>query len=444
MPLTLKNYLLLRYWYNNPSVFFQEVTKALHPPDGYTPSKKQQELFDLVKNKVLRILLSACNAAGKTLSTAVISILISAVWSEIEEYPYKALCISGSWQQANVLHDYIRELLKHPILNEMIRGEATATKVYFKNGGSIRTFTGSEKQVYGQHTDLYILDEAVLIEDIIIDDIYSRISGSPLGMILMTSTPEVEHYFSKFISIYENEKDYPEWIRLNWSALDCPWKSIKEMNEARLHLSKAKFKAKWEGLPSFEARGALFDTDKIRKEVRVKPEICKFDKAKPTSMGIDWGFKHPTVIAIFQEENDIKYMVYCEDWKQKPWDYIKARIIHLANEYNVQIIHADAEDPWRMDELKKLKELQGVQINPVHFRGEKAKLQFNLQTLIEKGQIKIPETYSEALRQLSVYTEDTKLNDDFVDAIMLGVKSKLKWEKDPWFFVADDYTKYSD
>jgi len=407
----------------------EEIT-AYSPTSGRCkPTSKQLELLNSVKNIVLRILCCSGNGTGKTLCLAVISIWFSLVYSEIVNRPIKVLLVSGSWRQANKLHTFIREFLEHPYLKSQIYGEPTKTEIHWNNRGWIKTFTSSEKQVLGEHPDIYLLDEAVLMEDWIFQDMYARVGGQNPGLILMTSTPEVEHYFSKFIEFWNNEKEYNEWQRIYWTWFDCPWKTRNEIDEARKRMSKDRFAAKVMGKPTFNPLGTLYDSEKLNKEVKVKIKPV-FDPHSPSSMGVDFGSKNPTVFTVWQQENDIWYLIYGEDHTEKSRDFVMKRAAHLVEKYNVSLINADAAIPWL---IKDLKDLRVCRIKGVNFRGAKPRMQFNLQSLIEQGRIKIHESYRTLGQQLMVYTIDTHDKDDWVDSAMLGVYESSQ-PRSTWYF----------
>jgi len=399
----------------------------------FAPSDKQKKLLGFMQSLKKRVLVCSANKTGKTLLLAVIALWFTTVYAQIIGRPIKVLLVSGSWTQAKKLHSFISDFIDHPYIKDLISGDPKVTELHLKDGSWIKSFTASEKQVLGEHPDIYGGDEAVLIPDLIIDDSYSRIIG--LKMILLVATPETEYYYSRFIEMWSDKEKYPNWERLSWSSFDCPWISLQEIKEAEAVLSSDKFNAKWKGEPSFNPRGSLFDAEKLQKNVMVKE--CKFDKETPSYMGVDFGSKNPTVITIFQKEGEIWYLVYAEAWTEKSRDFVMQRIAFLVKEYNVMLINADAAIPWL---IRDLQQLRVCRIKGISFRGNKPRMQFGLQSLIEHDQIKIPEKHKTALMQLSVYTADTHEKDDWVDSIMLGVQ-EASIPSSTWYFKAGNKRK---
>jgi len=396
-------------WINDIGEFMKDITP-------FSPNIKQQELLDLVKKLTKRILICSANKTGKTLLLAIIALWFCTVYAKKKRRRVRVLLVSGSWTQAKKLQSFVKEFIEHPYIEELIKGDPKVTELNFKDGSWIKSFTSSEKQILGEHPNVYFGDEAVLIPDNIMDDSYSRIVGEP-GIIIFTSTPETEYYFSRFIEMWNDLKKYEHWERKSWSSFDCNWISLSEIKEAEATLSKDKFDAKWKGEPSFNPKGALFNPVRLRDEVKVK--TCSFDTNSPSYMGVDFGSKNPTIITIFQKEGSTWYLVYAEEWTEKPRDFIINRIGHLIRDYNVMIVNADAAIPWL---IRDLQDLRLCKIKGITFKGNKPRMQFGLQSLIEHKDIKIPEKYKTAFMQLSVYTIDTHEKDDWVDSIMLGVQ----------------------
>ena len=396
--------------------FFSDISEYMEGVELH-PTTKQETLLREVQILNKRLLVSSANGTGKTLLFSVIAIWCAVFLSQKLGRKVEVICVSGSWNQAQKLHSFINKGLEHPYIKERIKGSALKTEVSFVDGSTIKSFTGSEKQVLGEHPDVYLLDEAVLLDDWLFEDIYSRLGPSFLGLCIAGTTPEPEHYFSKFVEYYQNIKDYPEWKRLSWKAVDCPWIPLERIQEAQGKLTKDKFKAKWEGEPDFNPEGTMFKIEDLKhSDIRLK-EIA-FNKDTPSSLGIDFGYRAETVITISQEEKEIQNIVYQEGESLKSKDYWFDRLKILVPEWNVTVIYADAAIPWL---IKELKALGLCRIEGISFKGNKARMQYNLQSLIEHHKIRMLESYVKLFQQLAIYTQETNENDDRVDSLMLAV-----------------------
>jgi len=410
LPLSLSQSLWVDIWDEDIVEFFRSVT-------GYEPSKKQMEFLQSFQKGKTRILVSSANNGGKTLCLAVIALWSAIFLGDKEPRGVEILMVSGSWTQAKKLHAFIKRFLEHPYVKSRLKGDALITQSEWNNGSKIYCFTGSEKQVYGQHPDIYLIDEGELVSSVIFEDIYSRISHSKYGRVVITATPEPEYYFSKFVEYWLNENGkYNHWLRINWSVLSCPWISMEAIEEARENLSKDKFTAKWMGLPDFNPEGTLFSFEDLKDpEVRIKTK--KFDPELPSAIGLDFGFKHPTAIVVAQWQGSYIHILHCEAKSLKTKSYWYERLKKLIPKYNVTRINCDAAVPWLVQDIKNLRLAPTYGIT---FKGNKSKMQFYLQSLIEHHMIKIPSEFQALYQELSIYTEDTKKKDDRVDALMLS------------------------
>jgi len=401
------------FW-QQPEKFFEYIWKDY----GYKPISNQVKLFQSIKQGHRRIMIMSANGTGKTIALSTLSLYMTTVFANKTGHPVKILLIAGSWSQAHTMQEYVNHGLKSEYVKTQILGKPTKTNVNFKNGSWIKSATASEYQVFGKHVDCLFIDEAVMVPETIINDAFSRVIGSDIGLIILSSTPEPKFYFSKYVSMWERKDEYPdtEWLRLSWKAMDCPWVSPKDIEEAKRSLSEEEFQAKWLGKPSFVRSSNVFpikDLDEcIVDKVSYKKELA-------TVGGFDFGFHNPAALVVVQKDGDIIWVIDAVEWKEMGWEKQKNNLKRYVSKYGIHILFCDSTRPELVQDLKK--ELN-CQVIPVAFKTQKPSMQMNAGRLVLEKRLRIPREFQKLIQEMATYMTTTKSNDDLVDALMLALR----------------------
>jgi len=167
----------------------QDPLTLAHSYFGITPNELQSTfLTDLQNDALLGFLLQAPRGGGKTL-VAAISILWAALSNKYDSF--KALILSGSFEQAKTFYSYIRLFLKQcPPLQAMLECPPTQSETRFTNNGFIKVLTASEKSTRSPHVDMLVIDEFVLVTGDLIDSAFAtvRTSKHPKRIFLTTAS----------------------------------------------------------------------------------------------------------------------------------------------------------------------------------------------------------------------------------------------------------------
>jgi len=203
-----------------------------------------------------------------------------------------------------------------------------------------------------------------------------------------------------------------------WSAIDCPWIPNERIEEARKTLDERTFNIEYLAKPE-PLLGALFDVEDLRKATIDKAPEPMLESY--TTMGIDWGFEHPTAIVILQKQQDFYYVLKTFEFKRMKFTWLQEKIKQIYERYSVDCAFADRSHAGENERLISA----GLHLREVYFsKGEKESLIANLRLKLERGLIKIPIDEEHLLKELSSYTEKTKEGDDLVDALMLALKAE--------------------
>jgi len=425
--LTFQDRLTLLRW-RDPIVFFTEVTG--NPPFFY----QTEMLKDLPDFDVLRMMACAAGNTGKTRLFASVALWSATILSNIIlRQPYPVIIESGSQEQSRILYDYLKTWIENKeILSKLVKGEPLKTNTEFKDGSFIKALPASWKSVFGQHAALVIIDEAVEAGGELIDDSLRvigtyRYQDKSIGRVILGSTPHT--YLSRFVTMWENKKDFNIWKRYSWSALDCPLYTEEVIEEGRKK-GDMYFDIFMLGKP-YPLIGTMISINQVKRASKGIP-IFSYDKEFGyTVLGIDWGFAPaPTAAVLIQRNEDqIQTLLYKEFLKTDP-DKVLDWIETIAKEYHVDRIFTDSHNKHMNAFLTK----RALPVFPISFTGEKGLMQANLASLFDRDVIKIPEEYVRLLWQLRQYTYTTKGKDDLVDAMMLACRSYKKISSSELYF----------
>lgn len=413
----LRGFLLYK-WRNKPSTFFSDIT-------GYKPSPYQEYFLDeLIANlENSKIIVSSGRGTGKTLTNAIAALWSCIVLPYFLKRPYSVVVLSGSREQSQVLYDYCRQYLSHPLLESEVKEEPTKSDTYFKSGGYLKRLAHSEKSVRGKHPDLLIIDEAALVSEEVFLSALPMVDSSPNPRIILLSTPRVGSLFNE---IFFKHKEWGFLRAPYWRKMDAHWVSKTELEWAKKQMEqgfipKEVFEMEYLGIPvDVMDKDAVFNRKDVR-NCRVKE---KFDlESEEVFLGIDFGFNHPTGLVLINRVDNEYRVVRTWLIKGERFTKIQKFISEIVRDFRVRRILVDASD---VGELQRVQENNpDVVVVPVVFRNEKRRMQLNLKKLIETQRLKFFEGEVELIDQLLNYTWEKKKNDDLVDALMLAVYPEL-------------------
>jgi hypothetical protein len=428
--------LKLKHWREHPDEFWKVLSRNRH----HTLTEKESIFWrDMADLDINRIMMCSGSGTGKTYNLGAL-----ALWSPICLPPflgrrYDVIICSGSLPQSQKLYEFTREFLESdPLIEDQVVGDTTKTRVDFKHG-SVKALPASDKQLYSTHADLLIIDEAVEAGDKVLKHMYRIPATSELSRIVLSSTPHTpeDGTLSDFVDMWENVGNkYPDyvpgsggWKRYTASWADCHWITDEEIEEARAGMSEERFQILCMGIPQ-PVVGTYFNTDDIRDKVRVegnKPDI-PLDEGV-VSIGVDWGFQHPTVINIVHITDSQVTQIHEEGKEGVRFTEWNDRISELYDYYYQRYPTYVLADSSHIGENQRLRHEYNIPLRAVKFKSAKGRMLENLRAMIEHGRIRIWEGYDSTLRQLARYVLGKKKDDDYVDALALACFQRTRFPR---------------
>jgi len=400
-------------WNNNPVQFFKDISNL-------EPTKGQKEIMNTLNTKENRVLICCPSGVGKTRCLSLAALYLAFVSPFIKKEPIRVLIISGSLEQSKTLYDYMTEYLRHPFIKDYLQ-DRLKTETHFKHGSVIKAIPCSEKAYYGKHVNFLIIDEAALkdLPPVLIDHALSIIAPIKDAKLILSSTPYDAD--SKFVMMWNDKENFPNWKRISWNFNDCHWIPNKEkaIEEARKTLPTEEFEIRWLGKPVPKS-DRLIDREALKKCI-VEDKIRL--STGPVVFGIDWGaVRNPTIVIGVQYENEHCNILFTKEYLRKFADYIHDNIESLARKYKPRVIYADASHHWENQRLVD----RGLPVVEVNFTKEKTKMVSNLISMIEHNKLRINENEINLIAQLRDYREGLKRYDDYVDSLMLSLKENIR------------------
>ena len=351
----------------------------------------------------------------------------------------KIAIASGGLTQAKRVYDYIVQFCNYnKMVMEWVKGEPLKTQVTFKDNSWIAPMASSSSQLYNLHADVFIIDEAAVAGDEVIEHSPRVVGSSTPNRIIISGhfidDPKV--YISKFAEIWQNDEDYPEfgttdepkseWKRIHFTSMDAPWMSTIEIETARKLYSREKFDAVFKGILP-ELTGTLFDLTAIRK-ARSDKEPGYGAKQNKNILAVDWGFKgDPTallVLEIIEDKKDpldnIYNTLYAKEYKNKTGPWMQVEIDKIYTQYKCIEVRCDSSHSQENYRLRK----RGMVVKDMVFRAIKRRMQERLRVVIQRELIIIWKGYDIFLKELVGYGLDVKKNDHLVDCAQMAT-----WEE---------------
>ena len=266
-------------WYKSPTQFFKDIFNK-------EPYEYQKKILESIQSGNKRIIIQAASSTGKTRLLAGIALWLSIVVAKIEKEPIRVVIISGSKSQAKYLYDYCREAFNNEYIRDEIEGDALQSITKFKTGSEIRALPNSLKAIQGLHSEVVLIDEAVLAGDFLIQDALRITSGMKRDIIILSGTPM--DAASLFVNIFQDTTEYPDWKRFSWTAKECPRISVEKLKEAE-SLPEEVRQVFWEGKPY------LLKSERVVEFDALKDCVKDIDQFLPEGnnriiAGLDWGY----------------------------------------------------------------------------------------------------------------------------------------------------------
>jgi hypothetical protein len=429
-------------WRDDPSLFFKDVT-------GLEPFGYQRVLLEWAKDMNNRkLVIVGGTGGGKTFCLAVIGL-----WSVVCLPPelgkrVNVAMAAGSLAQSRRTFDYVMDFAMHsPIIRDWIKDEPLKTEIRFKDNSWIAPLPSSDTQLYNLHCPIFIIDEAALAGDKVIEHA-PRIVGAYEHNRMIISGHFIDDprcYISRFADVWTNDVEYPrsEWTKIHYSSVDIPWMQ-KELETARKLYSAEKFKAVWEAqLPALD--NTLLDVHAIR-ECRSDSEFIPSPLNKIT-MAIDWGFG-PSAAAIVVTETipittnplDNEYnILFAEEYPQKTGPWMQKKVDEMAKTYNVNKVRADSSHSQENYRLRQA----GWAVEDMVFKALKDRMVERLRVTIQQKKIHIWKSHDVLLKELVAYRKDAKKDDHLVDSLMMCLWESQADGMSNFFFRAGRYGRAS-
>lgn len=266
-------------WRYDLPKFFKDITG--NPPYPYQ-AKFLKKMEDLSNEYAI---ISAGRGTGKSESLAVLALWYIYVLPLTEPgVPMKVVILAGSEKQARIVYNYITSFIAGiPFLQKALAKDPTRDEILFIDGSWIRPLTASEKSIRGPHPDLLVIDEACEAKEDLLKAAFPMIGTSKYPRLILSSTPD--KYFSLFVDVYTKKKSYPQFLRFNWSALDCPLISKSFLKSQKGLLDVGNYQVEYLGLP-YSFVGKVFPLKKLKSCVKYR-NLKESDGVKYA--GVDWG-----------------------------------------------------------------------------------------------------------------------------------------------------------
>jgi hypothetical protein len=362
--------------------------------------------------------------------------------------------LAGSYWQAQRLYDRFEPIITNPefIPADSLEGRPTRYLTKLKKGGFLEILTTSPNRARAGHVDWLCIDEAVLVPGRIRDAVWPVVRTSNRSKRLVMSTPSPEVSQQWFINLWQNA-DKAQFERFEWPLEECVWITQSgDMNQisagvAAGLLDTETYKIEYLGEIA-ERTGCVWDNALIDGHQEGKPraivdpnksEQYPIPASRPLtewSIGLDWGFIHPTVITAWEKQAET---VYARDCRIREKTALSEIMEEIREDFGQHTIYADSAGMHENDQLRRL----GLSVRPVIFSKQKDELIGHVRWRLEKGLLKIPDPdidrrFFTLIQQMKAYVYDDKgkprkINDDCVDSMLCGMVPFTR-ETPDWMF----------
>lgn len=356
--------------------------------------------------------------------------------------------LAGSFEQAQYLYHYFSIFAESDEFSRVISGKVERTRTKLVGGGWVYVLTASEKQVKGPHPAMLVFDEMCAAEEKIVELAEGQLLGSRADKPLYRVASTPDKLFHTFRDYWNNADEYG-FVQFHWRAYDCPWISIET-----IELLKKRHDSNWIRIhidgEFGSATGTVFDFDDVEAtRIDSLQEDELFDEANisATTIGVDWGFVHPTVFVVASVldlvvreldsiplEAKLFYVRHVEAHTGKPdgdddvgyEQFLYGRAKTLVERYAGDFF-LDSSHIFQNETVKKIASDAGRTAESIPFSRDKMTMVGWANTLLEKKLVRIPKEYRRLLEQLSNYSweekqeKPIKKDDDYVDAFNLAL-----------------------
>ncbi len=237
------------------------------------------------------------------------------------------------------------------------------------------------------------------------------------GKLFITTTPYTLNWlYTDFYEQFKNKT--PEYRIIQFRSCDNPYFPKEEYERVKRTMDARIFKRRYDGL--FEKMEGLVYDDFGPQDI-IEPKVMPY---KEVIAGIDWGYNHPSTIAVIGITNDNEYYLIDEYYKSgKTTSEIIERCLYFKETYKIRFWYPDPAEPDRLEEMRRagLHSRDVIKNKNSVIKGIDA-----VRSLIRQNRFKVFNTCKYALDEFSLYSypsederkeEPIKENDDMMDAI---------------------------
>lgn len=420
--------------------------------------------------------ITACVAprqAGKSRSLAVL-----ALHRAFRRRGQHVLIVSSSEDTARRLLRDIRDIAAG---SELLAGSLVVEQaglLTLTNGSQIRSVPASEKQIRGWTVDLLLVDEAALVaDDLILGAAFPTTAARPEARIVLASSATVASgAFYDHVKL--GESGIPHVRTVRWALKDATWISPTAVAVMRASMSETRFRAEMEGVFASGA-DSLFTRAILDAATADYPVTALADLHGPARVlgGIDWGATtdRSASVAIgrlpVEGDRQVFGVVMAQRWAAGyPLTDVIAELAACPAHWRVLTMERNGlGEPCCQHLTKRLRERPATEggaparaytlvddspwgsapaapsvwdkpkqgfrakLNPLHVSAEmKAATYSSLRLLIDGGQLVLPASATELLRELQLLRVDlspsgtekieaSSGHDDMADALALAM-----------------------
>ena len=376
-----------------------------------------------------QIVAKVLRGGGKTRNAA-----IAFAWLFLNDPSWRIFVLSGAYWQARRLYQYFMPLVKNPEIfpQDWLINEPTQYLTQFRQGGSLEVLTASTKRIRGGHADILCIDEAVLVKQDLIAAVWPVVRTSKRLKRIVISTASNEVNLQWFLTIWQDAKRLG-FDRHEWKIDECHWIDKTDLEFAARMLDSQTFRVEYLGEIA-ERKGRVWDSALIDKSLVDPSQAESYPppaKSPSTewSLGLDWGFIHPTVITVWEKQGET---VYARDCRIRTQEALSDIMQEIHKDFHNITIYADSSGAHENDQLRRL----GLNVQPVIFSKQKEELIGHARWRLEQQLIKIPnpeldQKFLTLIQQMKAYNYDEngkprKKNDDCVDSMLCGMAPFLQ------------------
>jgi hypothetical protein len=411
--------------------------------------------------------------AGKSRSLANL-----ALWVGFRRRRQRILIVSASDDAAKRLLADIRGVAA---ASEILAGSLVVEQaglLALTNGSEIRSVPASERQVRGWTVDLLLVDEAALVpDDLLLGAAFPTTAARPAARIVLASSATVASG-AFFDHVRLGEAGTPHIRTVRWALRDCAWISPSAIEVMRASMTETRFRAEMEGV--FASGADSLFTRAILAAATADYATTPLDALEGPARvmgGVDWGATtdRSACVAIgrlpVQADGPVFAVVMAKRWAAgypltevigelaacrahwrvltlernglgEPCAQMLARRLRerppqeggaSPRRWTLLDMSPDTPRPAPRSAWKQANAAWSTTLNPVHVSADtKAATYSALRLLIDGGQLVLPASATELLRELTLLRVDLAPSgterieasagtDDLADALALAM-----------------------